>query len=101
MRKKVLSHDPQTGITRFFHIDEAADEFVIETKQETGNIVDANKAAYNDAPDRWGDLTRIASIPVSIYFDLKRKGITDDPKAFKRWLSDPDNRFFRTRGGAL
>lgn len=99
--KKVLSHDPATGITRFFHFDHAEDEFIIQTQQDTTPIVDANKAAYNDAPERWGDMTRIASIPTTIYFDLKRKGIVDDPAAFKRWLSDPDNRFFRTRGGNL
>ena len=99
--KKVLSHDPATGITRFFHWDDSRDEFVIQTRQETTQIVEANKIAYNDAPDRWGDMTRIASIPASIYFDLKKKGIVDDPAAFKRWLSDPDNRFFRTREGAL
>ena len=98
---KVLSHDPASGITRFYHWDNSTDEFVIQTRQETSGIVEANKIAYNDAPDRWGDMTRIASIPVSIYFDLKKKGIVDDPKAFKRWLSDPDQRFFRTKGGNL
>jgi hypothetical protein len=25
----------------------------------------------------------------------------DDPAAFKRWLNDPDNRFFRTSPGTL
>lgn len=99
--RKVLSHDPLTGITRFFHWDDSRDEFLIQTRQETTPIVEANKLAYNEAPERWGDMTRIASIPASIYFDLKKKGITDDPKAFKRWLSDPDNRFFRTKGGSL
>jgi len=99
--KKVLSHDPATGITRFFHWDDSRDEFVIQTRQETTQIVEAIKLAYNEAPDRWGDMTRIASIPASIYFDLKKKGIVDDPAAFKRWLSDPDQRFFRTRGGRL
>lgn len=101
MNKKVLSHDAATGITRFFHWDDSRDEFLIQTRQETAPIVEANKLAYNEAPARWGEMTRIASIPTSIYFDLKKKGITDDPKAFKRWLADPDQRFFRTRGGNL
>lgn len=99
--RKVLSHDPASGITRFYHWDESTDEFVIQTTQETEHIVEANKFALNNAPKRWSDMDRIASIPVSIYFDLKKKGIVDDPKAFKRWLSDPDNRFFRTKEGNL
>ena len=49
----------------------------------------------------WGDMTRVASIPLSLYFDLKKKGIADDPVAMKRWLNDPDQRFFRTRPGRL
>lgn len=99
--RKVLSHDPASGITRFFHYSAADDEFVIQTKQDTSNIIEANKFAMNNTPKRWNDMDRIASIPVSIYFDLKKKGIVDDPKAFKKWLSDPDNRFFRTKEGNL
>ena len=98
---KVLSHDPASGITRFYHWDNSTDEFVIQTRQDTSQIVEANKFALNNTPKRWNDMDRIASIPVSIYFDLKKQGIVDDPKAFKRWLSDPDNRFFRTKEGNL
>lgn len=99
--KRTLSYDPVLGIKRTFHWDDTTDEFLIQTQQDTTDIVEANKAAYNDAPDRWGDFTRVASIPISLYFDLKKKGIVDDDKAMKRWLEDPSNRFFRTRPGRL
>lgn len=99
--KRTLSYDPLLGIKRTFHASEDGNEFVIQTQQETTDIVEANKAAYNDAPDRWGDFTRVASIPISVYFDLKKKGIADDPVAMKRWLNDSNNRFFRTKGGRL
>jgi hypothetical protein len=36
-----------------------------------------------------------------VYYDLKRRGIADDPKKFKQWLNDRDNRVFRTRAGTL
>jgi len=101
MDRKVLSHDPSTGITRFFHWDDHRDEFIIQTQQECAPIVDANRAAFNDAPSRWGDMQRVASIPISVYFDLQKKGLTKDEKAFKRWLNDPDQRFFRTRPGVV
>lgn len=99
--KRHLSYDPILGIKRTFHWDDSNDTFLIQTTQETTDIVEANKLAYNDAPDRMGDLTRVASIPLSLYFDLKKKGIADDDAAMKRWLNDPDNRFFRTRPGRV
>lgn len=101
MAKRLFSYDPVLGIRRFFHDDNAGDTFIIETEQECAPIIEENKEAYNNAPDRMGDMVRVASIPTSIYFDLKKKGIADDPVAMKRWLSDPDNRFFRTHPGAL
>lgn len=92
---------PELGIRRYFHWDDSNNTFLIETEQEVAPIIEANKVAYNDAPDRWGEWTRVASIPISIYYDLKKKGIADDDAAMKRWLSDPENRFFRTRPGRV
>lgn len=42
-----------------------------------------------------------ASIPMSLYVDLMRKGIFKDQKSIRRWLNDPDNRAFRVSGGKL
>ena len=36
-----------------------------------------------------------------LYYDLKEKGILDDPKALKKWLNDADNKAFRTREGTV
>lgn len=96
-----FSYDPVLGIKRTFHADEDGNGFVIQTEQATTDIIEANKAAFNEAPDRWGEWTRVASIPLSIYYDLKKKGIADDEVALKKWLNDPSNRFFRTRGGTI
>ncbi len=60
-----------------------------------------NKADFNDAPSRWGEGQRVASIPMTVYWELKRRGVVDDQGALRRWLNDPDNRFFRTRPGAV
>lgn len=40
--------------------------------------------------------TKVASMPTSVYLDLKAKGITDDPEAFKKFLNHSDNVGFRT-----
>ena len=99
--KKLLDTDPNTGIRHVFHYDETTDEATITAEQDVNTVIEANKAHYNDAPDRYGEFTRVAQIPMVIYWDLKKKGILDDQVALKRWLNDPDNRFFRTRPGQV
>ncbi len=100
---RVLSNDPETGIVELFHFDPETEEVTLQTIQEVEPLIDANKASFNEhtSLDRFGDMTRVASIPMSLYFELKRKGILDDQAALKRWLNDPDNRFFRTRPGVV
>ena len=100
MNKRIFSHDPQNGITKYWHVKENG-EYVIETVQDVTAIADANKRQYNDTPNKYRDVNKVASIPLPIYYELKRKGIVDDPKALARWLNDADNRVFRTRAGTL
>jgi hypothetical protein len=101
MQKRIFDTDPLTGITRYWHVKDNG-EFVIETEQRI-NVDAANTRARNatDKRTKWGEMARVASIPLSVYYDLKRKGIVDDPKAMKKWLNDPDNRAFRTREGTV
>jgi hypothetical protein len=101
MSRIPFSESPELGIRRFFHYDDSDNCFYIETEQDMSPIIEANREAYNNAPDRWGEWTRVASIPLSIYYDLKKKGIADDDEAMKRWLNDYDNRFFRTKSGVI
>ena len=95
MSKRIFDQDPLTGITRYWHMRENG-EFVIETQQDVSKIADQNRRIYNETPDRHGDMPRVASIPLPIYYDLKRRGIIDDQKKFKQWLNDSDQRAFRT-----
>jgi hypothetical protein len=76
---------------------------VFETIHDVEPILEANKLFMNDVDERarYGEMDRVASIPLDIYLELDRKGIAKDPVAFKRWLDDPDNRAFRTRPGRL
>lgn len=102
--RKLFSHDEFTGISKFFHWDDSNDTFVIETEMAQPvleGIVEANKQDYNDAPKNWGNGQLVARIPLHLYWDLKKKGIADDDAAMRRWLNDPDNRFFRTRPGVV
>lgn len=101
MADKVFDVDPLSGITSYWHYDEATDTALIEKRQDVSDILDANKAEFNEDHGRYGEWTKVASIPLSVYYDLKAKGIVDDPVAMKRWLNDADNRFFRTRPGTV
>lgn len=98
-----FDHDPETATTRTFH-GHSDGSFTIETQQDVTDLVAENRELYNETPASapWGDgMERVASIPLNIFFELQRQGITDDPKAFLAWLNHPDNRVFRTRGGRL
>lgn len=104
MDRKLLSYDDFTGISKWFHWDDSNDTFLIETEQAApvlNEIIENNKQDYNDAPSNWGEGRLVARLPLHIYWDLKKKGIADDDAAMKRWLNDPDNRFFRTFPGAV
>lgn len=102
MAKKLVSHDPLFGVTNYHHKVEDG-KYVSEDTVDLAPTRDLNTALYNDASKHWKkDLNNhIASIPLPIYFDLKRRGVVDDRKAFLRWLEDGDNRVFRTRPGRL
>lgn len=103
---RTLDIDVEAGIRRVFHADTDGEGFVIETIQEVSPLVEQNKAlhAMTDERTRFGGDGlggRVASIPMNVYADLQRRGIADNPAAFKRWLNDGDNRCFRTRPGVV
>ena len=104
MSGQIVGMDPETGILRTLHYDPVTEQVVIDTAQHVDDIVEAAKGHHRmfDERSNWkGDLHRVASIPLTILFDLQRKGILDDEVAFKKWLNDPDNAVFRTRPGRV
>lgn len=99
---RLFDIDPATGTRRLFHYDHADDRFHIETQQDVTDLVEQNKwLANNERQDFKGDMHRVASIPLSIYYDLKKRGILDDQKRMRQWLNDSENRFFRVKGGVV
>ena len=91
--------------TNFHDLD---GKYFIETKQDISGILESNKAQYNaiDEKAKWGEFTKIASLPNVVIDDLNAKGIMRgyavmDEKRFRAFLNDPDNRFFRTRPGQI
>lgn len=101
--KKLFDKDDALGITRIWHYDEETDKATIETRQDVSAIIEENKREYAqiDERARWGEWTRVASIPLSVYFQLKREGKLDDQEYMKKWLNDRNNQYFRTRSGEV
>ena len=101
--KKLFDKDDALGITRIWHYDPDTDQATIETRQDVSAIIEENKNEYAQIDERaqWGEWTKVASIPMSIYYQLKREGKLDDEAYMKRWLNDPDNKYFRTRSGEV
>ena len=83
--------------------EESDGRLVIRNAQDAEPIVEANKRAYTegDGYSASRNLRRVASIPLVLYLDLKKRGILRDPRRFRAWLNDPDNRFFRTAPGRV
>ena len=100
MQKRLFDRDPELGITKYWHVKDNG-EYVVETVQDVTGIAEYNKRSYNNADKKWKDVNKVASIPLSVYYELKRQGIADDPKALRKWLNDSNNRVFRTRQGVL
>lgn len=100
--RRLLSHNPLTG-TKKYVLDNPDDPggIVVETHSDLAPLIDSNKEQYNQAPATWGEGRKVASIPLEIYFQLKQQGIADDPIQFRKWLNDPDNRYFRTMPGKV
>lgn len=103
IESRPFSYDAATGIRTTFHwFDD--DTFTLEKTQDAAGLIEQNLLVRNAAPETWegeGHGVRVASLPMNVWDDLKRQGIVDDQKAFKRWLNDPDNRFFRTKTGRV
>lgn len=111
MRSRELDYDPITKTRRTFHWDRDGN-YVIDTQQDVTDVLEQNKAlhAMTDERARWTDRgagTLVGSIPMSVYFDLQKRGVIDaegnvhDDKPLLKWLQDPENKHFRTRPGRL
>ena len=104
---KIFSQDLDTQTVQIAH-DDGEGGLILETKQNAKPFLEQNKSLYAQVDERarWGEFTRIASIPLTVIQDLNRKGILRgfhivEPKKLKEWLNDSDNRFFRTRPGRI
>lgn len=101
MTKRLISADNETGIKTYLDYDGTDDDAVIVKEQDVTEIVESNRAAFDSAPKRWGDMTHVGRIPMTVYMELKAKGILDDQQELVKWLNDPANGMWRVRPGTI
>lgn len=73
-------------------------------EQDVTEILDANKAAYNEKQSLRGTQRhwiKVADLPNKVLYDLLRRfgPPKHNQEAWKRWFNDPENRYFRTWHG--
>jgi hypothetical protein len=100
--KRLLDHDPDTGMTIWHEYDEMTDTTLLHHEQDVEPILEANKRAANDTTGPMGDLAHVASIPVSVQLKwLVEKGVDvlnqDHKQAVARLLDDPEWRYLKCR----
>lgn len=66
MPRRVLDHDPVTGVTEYFHTTEKG--FAIETVQDVQGTLDANQYDRHFKGEGWkGDMHHVARIPEVVW----------------------------------
>ena len=107
MGKKLLSSAPLTGKKTWLTDD--ADGLGFKTEVNVDPILDhAKKQEAEWKPNQLIGNTqkheqKVADIPAPLYFELLKKfgNPKNNPKAWMKWLQNPDNKHFRTTGGRL
>jgi hypothetical protein len=102
--RRLIDEDPIVRRRHVFHTE--GDDIIVETLQDVEPNLERTKAQFNQFPHKAaqkfkGDMHKVAEIPLTVWEDLKRRGIADDEAALKRWLDDRDNSVFRTMPGSL
>ncbi len=108
MDKKLLSHDPLTGLNTWFSHDSLTDETTISYTADSTPILERNKRFANDAEySKKGikdEFWHYASIPVEVVMDwMINKGVDvynpNHTKKVSELLNDPEYRYLKTTTG--
>lgn len=98
VRSGVLMESRDDGVIDRFHTDGS-----ITREQDVTALLERNRAERNEADRMIGfrrapTFRKVASIPVAVFDLAHKQGIElfHDPDAMRKFLNNPENRFFRT-----
>jgi hypothetical protein len=99
---RLFDVDEWAGTKTIFHPD-GEGGFHLETLQDVEPVLEANKILHADVDERarYGEWTRVASIPLVVWEEWKKEGDVRDPNFLRKKLNDRDNLYFRTRPGRI
>lgn len=98
MSDKILL-DEWGGRKTWFIVDPADQVYTIKTEQDCTHILDAAKVLSDEKPGK--DFRAAAFVPSEELDRSFREGWFNDPKAWKRWANDANNKRFRIWPGRL
>ena len=100
-RKEIYDH---TGsVVRVLHTNDDGDpwgDFAIETIEDVEPAIESAKVLADNHAER-GDMKHVARVPVTVVEKAMREGWFHDNAAWRKWLSDADNKKFRVWQGRL
>lgn len=99
---RLFDFDPATGRTQWVLHEDG--KMHIRTDCPVDNLIKENAEAQAKARGtRFGDLARVASVPLNAYYStgLHEAMRQNDMGFAKKWLNDGDNAAWRTREGTI
>ena len=97
---ELFDYDVRSGRSVWRYFDGAVTHF--RTDYPVGSLIEANAQQRNAASERFGEGKRVASIPLSLFYDqLAQAQAQGDDRYMSRWLNDGDHRAFRTFEGKV
>ena len=80
-----------------YYVDPVDDRITFNKKQDVSKLLKYCHAKREHVPlNRKSNFRPIAEIPNIIYYRAVREGWANASDAWKKWYSDPDNKYFRT-----
>ena len=109
MSRRFFDHDAITGVTEYFHYDQATGDGFIEMVEDETALVEANKAEFNLFTAKTGfgkgdELTyknRVLRLSATMTQKLQQRGILNDPVLLMAWADTDEAIPYRTRPGRL
>tara|TARA_X000000950_G_scaffold49963_1_gene58724 strand:- start:2102 stop:2440 length:339 start_codon:yes stop_codon:yes gene_type:complete len=112
MTKKISIDNSESVIKSKIHLDEGEKKVHIEDSQDISKILNQNKREANDQAYKFkgfqdAKMYKVAEIPLIVVQELAQKGIMNyngtirDKDRMKKWLNDPDNKYFRIYKGNI
>lgn len=94
---RVTMREEPDGTVLFIHRHEPEATAELRDRNARASSENAMRGRFIGNTQTMGH--RVAELPLTVVMGLKMAGIWDDEAAMRRWLSDPDNRHFRTDRG--